>query len=87
MNAMATIKQEAPCSWLNTRENTAWLEIDKMRSARAEFPSQRIRKGKVLRIKRQLAEGKYEFERHLSAALDVFLASHICENIIGPMDH
>jgi anti-sigma28 factor (negative regulator of flagellin synthesis) len=87
MNATATIEEEAPCSRLQTRENTAWLATNKRRSERPESSSQRIRKGKVRRIRRQLAEGKYEVHGHLSAAVDALLESLINKPITRPKKH
>lgn len=87
MGAMATIKERTTWSWMQTHENTTWLATNKRRSERAESSSPRIRKGKVRRIRRQLDEGKYEIDGHLSAAVDALLESLINKTTTRPTKH
>jgi hypothetical protein len=83
-NAMIAIEEDTATTMVQNRENVVWAPAPALRPEWADALPPSIRGGRVLRIRRQLAEGKYDVDGRLSAAIDRFLESLIGKAMAGP---
>jgi hypothetical protein len=64
-----------------TRYGTAWQELPTMWPGRIRLSSARVHRGRVRRIRRELAEGTYDINGRLNTVIDRLLESLITESV------